>query len=378
MHETIRGLYEGMLDRTAWRRSLKSLCTKSDSVRASIVIVEHVNAHARVEEIAHSELGEVEPVSPPPLSPPRDPRMGLAGPLAVGQWQIGIRRPSGVAQMFGNAPVPPFMTCLVDRNPRREIYLCLQRRLEQPPYDTADAQALDWAVPHLRQAMALCQRAQSEALALRASIDVIGRLQYAVLVARGNGTLIVANPAGEAWARRLLPQHSNGTNGTSSTSGTSGSTSGSTAMPPGVAGASGWRLSRPLPDVLRLVCETASPPQAIHAIGHEGRTAQIVIQPVRPGGEINAALVAIHENRGAPLTMATILRDLYALTPAESRLASLMMTGIGLPEACTQLGVKRETSRTQLKSIFTKTGTGTQAQLAHLLTRLGSVLAGPA
>lgn len=366
MHETIRGLYEGMLDRTAWRRSLKSLCTKSDSVRASIVIVEHVNAHARVEEIAHSELGDVESFGSTSASALRDPRMGLAGPLAVGQWQIGIRRASGVAELFGNVPAPPLMTCLVDRNPRREIYLCLQRRPEQSPYETADAQALDWAVPHLRQAMALCQRAQSETLALRASIDVIARLQYAVLVVRGNGTLIVANTAGEAWARRLLPQELN-SNGNGNGTGLAAASQGS-----------GWRLSRPLQDVLRLVCETAAPPQAIHATGHEGRTAQIVIVPMRPGGEINAALVAIHENRGAPLTMSTILRDLYALTPAESRLASLMMTGIGLPEACTQLGVKRETSRTQLKSIFTKTGTGTQAQLAHLLTRIGSVLAGPA
>ncbi|PWK38408.1 helix-turn-helix transcriptional regulator [Cupriavidus plantarum] len=356
MHETIRGLYEGMLDRTAWRRSLRSLCTKSDSAQASIIVVEHVNGHTRVEEVAHSGITDSEPISPP-----RDPRVGLAGPLSVGQWQIGLRRASGVAQLFGGVSAPPLMTCLVDRSPRRETYLCLQRRPEQTPYDADDAQSLDWAVPHLRQAMALCQRAQAEALALRAAIDVISRLQYAVLVARGNGALIVANAAGEAWARRLLPQDGN--------AGTSGS---------GAHGTAGWRLSRPLPEVLRLVCETAAPPQAIHAAGHEGRTAQIVIVPMRPGGEVNAALVAIHENRGAPMTMNTILRDLFALTPAESRLASLMMTGIGLPEACTQLGVKRETSRTQLKSIFTKTGTGTQAQLAHLLTRIGSVLAGPA
>ena len=72
--------------------------------------------------------------------------------------------------------------------------------------------------------------------------------------------------------------------------------------------------------------------------------------------------------------MSALLRDLYGLTPAENRLAMLLTTGIGLPDACLQLGIKRETSRSQLKSIFTKTNTSTQAQLAHLLTRLGSVL----
>lgn len=356
MHETIRGLYEGMLDRAAWRRSLASLCEKSGSVQASIYVIELGDGPARVEEIAHTTSIGTERAG---LA--RDPRAVLAGPLVVGQWQVTLRRVAGIADGFGNLPPLPTMTCLVDRSPRREIYLTLQRRPDQIRYDNTDAQALDWVVPHLRQAMALCQRAQAEALALRASIDVIARLQYAVLVARANGTLIVANTAGEAWARRLLPQEPNGlfVNGL------------------GTQLSQGWRLSRSLPEVLRLVCDTNAPPQAIHARGSEGRTAQIVIVPMRPGGETTAALVAIHENRGAPLTMNTILRDLYALTPAESRLASLMMTGIGLPEACTQLGVKRETSRTQLKSIFTKTGTGTQAQLAHLLTRIGSVLSGP-
>jgi len=73
-----------------------------------------------------------------------------------------------------------------------------------------------------------------------------------------------------------------------------------------------------------------------------------------------------------------VLRDLYGLTPAENRLAMLLTQGMGLPDACAHLGIKRETSRSQLKSIFTKTNTGTQAQLSHLLTRLGSVRAEPA
>jgi DNA-binding CsgD family transcriptional regulator len=85
--------------------------------------------------------------------------------------------------------------------------------------------------------------------------------------------------------------------------------------------------------------------------------------------------VAIHESHGTPRAVPTVLRDLYGLTPAETRLAALLTTGIGLPEASIQLGIKRETGRSQLKSIFTKTNTSTQAQLAHLLTRLGSVLA---
>ncbi|WP_422696088.1 helix-turn-helix transcriptional regulator, partial [Cupriavidus necator] len=108
-----------------------------------------------------------------------------------------------------------------------------------------------------------------------------------------------------------------------------------------------------------------------------GRQAQVVLLPLPPAHHLAmdwqrpSVLVAIHEPGTAPMTLPAVLRDLYGLTPAETRLALQLSSGIGLPEACELIGIRRETGRTQLKAIFTKTATGTQAQLAHLLTRLG-------
>ncbi|MNL84367.1 Bacterial regulatory protein, luxR family [compost metagenome] len=71
-----------------------------------------------------------------------------------------------------------------------------------------------------------------------------------------------------------------------------------------------------------------------------------------------------------------MLRDLYGLTPAETRLATHLAGGQGLPEVSQQLNIRHETARTQLKAVFHKTGTNSQAQLTHLLSRLGAALEG--
>lgn len=372
MHETILGLYEGMHHPTAWRRALVSLRDTSGSAHASIVWVERTRDRLSVSRIAHTEADNADTGAR--QYAPHDPSLAFTAQLTIGQWHIGARMLglTDAVQHFTDAATPadtpatvPLMVCLADRNPAYEIYLCLRRTMGQPAYDSGDARALDWVVPHLRHAVALRHRAQSDAMVGRASADVIDRLPFAVMVLREQGELILANTAGEAWARRLMP-HGTGQAG----------------IPAGGSHPqNGWRLSRPFSDVLRAACDPGSlaPAHAIQAKGTDGRTAQIVAISLRTAEMSPTALVAVHENHGPPpLAIGAILRDLYTLTPAESRLATLMMSGVGLPEACAQLGIKRETSRTQLKSIFTKTGTGTQAQLAHLLTRLSTVLARPA
>lgn len=63
---------------------------------------------------------------------------------------------------------------------------------------------------------------------------------------------------------------------------------------------------------------------------------------------------------------------LYGLTPAESRLAWLLVGDRSLAEAADQLGITQNTARTVLKRILAKTGTKRQASLVRLL------LSGPA
>lgn len=70
------------------------------------------------------------------------------------------------------------------------------------------------------------------------------------------------------------------------------------------------------------------------------------------------------------------LQAAFGLTAAEARLANALVLEFSLVDAAAYLNSSHETVRTQLKTVFAKTGTRTQAQLVDLLGRMrGSLIA---
>ena len=61
------------------------------------------------------------------------------------------------------------------------------------------------------------------------------------------------------------------------------------------------------------------------------------------------------------------LAVLYGLSPSEARLAAKIATGMSMEEAANELHITYETARSQLKSVFAKTGVTRQAELVSLL-----------
>ena len=61
------------------------------------------------------------------------------------------------------------------------------------------------------------------------------------------------------------------------------------------------------------------------------------------------------------------LQDLYRLTRAEAAIANAVSKGGGVKAAARSLGIAPSTARTHLKSVFGKTGTARQAELATLV-----------
>ncbi|MBV8272818.1 MAG: helix-turn-helix transcriptional regulator [Cupriavidus sp.] len=372
MHETIRGLYQGIVEPTAWQRSLSALCDLTHSAQATLLVRDTERGGLQVKQTA-ARLPDDLTAPPPHVGPPQS--LPFPDQLQVGGWHIH-RHDFGIAAMRSLYPhdgisemaITSTMTCLVSRQPGQELYLTLQRPAGAEGFSEADARALDWVIPHVRDAVTMRDRTQATATHGHVSANLLNQLPFGVIVFANSGQALLANAAGEPWVRRLLPMHKEG------------------APDSVLSGGPGWRLSRPFPDVMRTLADPSAlqAAGAIQAVGADGRLAQIVAMRLTPGIVLGSAwqgqpvLVAIHEAHAAPRAVPAVLRDLYGLTPAETRLAALLISGMGLPDATIQLGIKRETGRSQLKAIFTKTSTSTQAQLAHLLTRLGSLLAEPA
>lgn len=65
-----------------------------------------------------------------------------------------------------------------------------------------------------------------------------------------------------------------------------------------------------------------------------------------------------------------LIAQAFDLTRAESRLASLLASGMSIDAAAERLGIARETARNHLKSVFSKTGTHRQSELTSLISQL--------
>jgi DNA-binding CsgD family transcriptional regulator len=69
------------------------------------------------------------------------------------------------------------------------------------------------------------------------------------------------------------------------------------------------------------------------------------------------------------MTQMSFLKDRFDLTPAEARLVAHLITGESLRPCAKALGIKYETVRTYLKSVFHKTKTHRQAELVLMVIR---------
>jgi DNA-binding CsgD family transcriptional regulator len=67
---------------------------------------------------------------------------------------------------------------------------------------------------------------------------------------------------------------------------------------------------------------------------------------------------------------ASLLQELFGLSPAEARVAGLLANGLTLKQIAHEQGTQHETVRKQLRAVYQKTGTHRQAELVRLLLHL--------
>jgi DNA-binding CsgD family transcriptional regulator len=82
------------------------------------------------------------------------------------------------------------------------------------------------------------------------------------------------------------------------------------------------------------------------------------------------AIVLIIEQKLDEPADPTIVRDLLGLTLGEAKIAAMIGAGLSPKDAAERLGIKEDTARTVLKTVFSKTGTSRQGELVALLAKL--------
>jgi len=109
----------------------------------------------------------------------------------------------------------------------------------------------------------------------------------------------------------------------------------------------------------------------------KGRQISITISPLRQFGPSLAGRAAVvlfisdpDRNIEPP---ADLLKRCYGLTPAESRLALVLLEGHSLKDAADSCGVTHNTAKSQLKSVFLKTEVQRQGELIRLLLNLAAI-----
>ena len=112
-------------------------------------------------------------------------------------------------------------------------------------------------------------------------------------------------------------------------------------------------------------------PAALTVPRPSGKPLSILVVPVNPGEPNGTILPKTVVFLGDPELHAepdqALLAKLFGFTPAESKVASLVMQGNTVEEVATRLHISPHTTRNHLKRLFSKTNTKRQGELVHML-----------
>ena len=151
--------------------------------------------------------------------------------------------------------------------------------------------------------------------------------------------------------------------------------------------AQGWQARSALtagelhPGLPRLLARSLgeSTPQSARLSADADRALFAVATPLPISAESGRAsgvqMVLVPEVPQSSATTVAICAALYGMTPAEAALLPLLLQGMTPREMADAQGVKLPTVRTQLASLFAKTGTRRQAELAQRVLRVAGLVA---
>ncbi|WP_445157533.1 helix-turn-helix transcriptional regulator [Halomonas sp. E14] len=283
--------------------------------------------------------------------------------MSEGEWRQSSYRkhwcaPSGVYHLLGADIETPDAGRLRFRITRDE---------SSPGFGTEERALCERIIPHLRRALALHNQLDRTASMSALYCQAVEKLSLGMILVDESGLVIDQNLA----ARHLIE------------------------IEDGLK-VVGGRLEAFYPsdnkELRRLIRQAFS--QAETETGGVGFPEAMSL--TRPSGEVNlgvvvepiartawadgkgqpAAAVYIRDAVGRSQASSEVAKKLFGLTPAETQLSLQLANGLSLEEAAEELGIRRNTARAHLRSIFSKTGVRRQTELVRLFLNSVAPLGG--
>ncbi|GAB5452068.1 MAG: helix-turn-helix transcriptional regulator [Halioglobus sp.] len=238
------------------------------------------------------------------------------------------------------------------------------RRSTEPRFLKRERQLLELLLPHLRRAIEIYARLNRTLSERDVYAGAVDQLSVATIILDEQGRVLTTNAVGKA-----LLANSQGL-----------------SLQAGRLHIEGRDINKELQLALTNIVRAQQ----------RGETAVVkALRLPRPGEKSDLGLVVRpvpsgqrHESQASPAAAVFIsdpdlqdstsqqsLRQLFDLTPAEARLATLLARGLSLAEGSEVQGISPHTARAQLKSIFVKTGVSRQAELVRLVLKSVASLA---
>ena len=221
-------------------------------------------------------------------------------------------------------------------------------------YTSRDKALCNQLVPHLRHAVALYDRLETSRIEHRVYSDAIDQLAIATIIIDHEGRIVRHN----ATAAQILAE-----------GGALQVTGGRIALDP-------RNRNDELRQILKLVRwgkqHQVGFPKIIPIERDTGDELRLIVQPIgtpgyMPSPNMPALVLFIRDPARHTRIHARSLRDMFGLTPMEANIAASFANGLSLEQTALSLGIARNTVRTHLRSVFTKTGVSRQSQLVHRL-----------
>lgn len=259
------------------------------------------------------------------------------------------------------------LSMLVLRSEARGVWLGAFRRKRDGDFTPEHARIFRMLAPHVVRTMRFADLLGMRAIEVERLAAALDMLSAAVWLVDGSAQVLHANAAAEALLRR--------------------------AGPPSLRLLQG-RLVATAPEGHALlavaIAEAAAeegagfgvPPRPTIPLGGDGNSGAegliaTVLRLGRGAPQGAAAAVFVQHPYAAPAAPIEAFGALHGLTPAEIRCLGEIALGRTVPEAAAALGVGPATARSQLNSIFAKTGASRQPELIRMLAAFAAPVRGP-